>query len=71
MTPREANTFKKLYSLWRDNFPTPGKRWTALVSENDISLLPPYPIEGYVAISIPKTEFNKIIDWYNKDQKTK
>lgn len=68
MKPREANTAKKLSMLKRDNIGFDNA--DILVSEKDVSIWPDSKITGgWIVLS--KKQFNKMIDWYNKEQKPK
>ena len=69
MRPRDAKTQKQHFSLPNDNHSTKGHwilldPWTGAVT---ISA----QIKGEsrtAAITIPRGEFNRLIDWYMKDQ---
>lgn len=66
MTPREATTLEKILKLSQDNWPIEPKKWSILVSENRISIH--QPVNGGF-LSIPRKEFDALIDWYQRDQK--
>ena len=68
MKPRNANTDNKRRMLSRDNIQA-GKS-DILVHEDRVSIWPDSKITaGWIVLS--KKSFNKMIDWYNKDQKVK
>jgi len=68
MSPRKANTDKKLSRLLRDNIQA-GES-DILVHEDRVAIWPDSTMPGgWVTIS--KKSFNKMIDWYNKEQKIK
>lgn len=68
LSPRKANTFKKVCSLTSDN--KYSGTCDIMVSEHSVSLFPDSRITSYW-VSIPKKDFNKFVDWYNKEQKIK
>lgn len=67
MKPREANSEKKLMRLKCDTKAF-GKT-DILVSERTVSIWPESKESvGWIVLS--KKDFNRMIDWYNRDQKT-
>ena len=65
MSPRKANTDKKLSQLSRDNIQC-GES-DIMVSDGNISIWPDSKsTAGWIVLS--KKSFNKMVDWYNKDQ---
>lgn len=62
--PRDAKTFDQICELRRDNYPPKHGVWSILLSDDHVSLH--QPDGGYV--TIPRREFNVIVDWYMRDQ---
>ncbi len=69
MKPIEANSLKKLCKLKRDNYPSKSEAWTILVHPRYITLFPPAKHRA-AYIPIPKKQFNAIVKWYLKNQKS-
>lgn len=65
MSPRNATTEKRLLTLKSDN--KDFRATSIIVSENHVSIWPTSDGGGY--FSIPKQDFNKMVDWYNAEQK--
>ena len=65
ISPRKANTTHKVCSLNRDN-KSFGKA-DILIAEKTVSIWPETKTShGWIVIS--KKDFNRMIDWYNKEQ---
>lgn len=65
LSPRKATTEKKIESLKQDNVEFKGGQ--ILVFKKYVSIWGMYDQpKGYTRIT--RTAFNKIIDWYNKEQ---
>jgi hypothetical protein len=70
LSPRNAKTLGQFCSLKRDNFGT-RESWI-LSEENTVTLCNQKKGESNTAqITIKKSHFNKLIDWYNTEQITK
>jgi len=68
ISPRQANTFKNVCLLQSDN-KSAGKS-DLMVHDDRVSIYPDGQITtGWITIS--KSEFNRLIDWYNKPQKAR
>lgn len=67
MSPREAKTFDQICALKRDNYPSSNAKFSILLSEGSVSLHQPNGVGYY---SIPRREWNAIVDWYMRDQHT-
>ncbi len=66
MRPRDCRSEKDLLRCRTDNAPLRNDVWSILNGEDHVSLHGPSG-QGYV--TIPRKEFNTIVDWYNRDQK--
>jgi len=66
MKPRNCRTTEDLLKCRTDNFPGIGDRWSILNQEQCVSLHQP---NGGGWVTIPRKDFNAIVDWYNRDQK--
>jgi hypothetical protein len=64
LSPRKANVTYWLCRLKRDN--KDSGEASILVSEKHVSI---WNDEKSGYISIPKKNFNQLIDWYNREQK--
>ena len=62
MSARRANTLDKICSVRRDNISS-GK-YSILTDEKKV-----YLWSGEERLSLPKKDFNRLIDWYNREQK--
>lgn len=67
MRPRDAATQRKIMALTQDNFPPDPDVWSILVSSDRVSLHPPAGNDGRF-VTIPRKQFDAIVDWYNQDQ---
>jgi hypothetical protein len=69
MRPYDVKAEADLLAMETDNFPQDSDVWSIMNSENHISLHPPVDGSGktYI-ISIPRDQFNAIVDWYMADQ---
>lgn len=70
LSPRKARTFKQMVSLKTDNHHTK-ESWILLMEGNSICISNQRNGEALTAsITIQRKDFNRLIDWYNKEQKT-
>lgn len=70
LTPREAKTWKQILSLKRDNISTPG--YWFLLDVGEVHLAAQKNKENATAaISIPRRDFNKFVDFYNGTKRHK
>lgn len=68
MKPYDASSEKDRVALLEDNNPSDPDVWSILLGEDEVSLHAPAGEGDY--ITIPRDEFNAIVDWYMADQKT-
>ncbi len=68
MRPRDVRKDEDFLKLKSDNFPQNTNRWSILVHEDHVSLHAPLG-EGFVRIT--HSQFAPLVDWYNRDQKTR
>lgn len=68
MKPRDAKTESQRLKLSRDNLSTVG-HWI-LLNDNSVTLTAQRVGESATAsMRVPRSEFNRLIDWYMRDQK--
>lgn len=65
MRPYDAKTDDDLISMESDNHPGETGQWSILHNGGHVSLHAP---EGRGYISIPRDQFNVIVDWYVANQ---
>lgn len=71
MKPYDVKTLSDLLSMESDNHPQDAEVWTILNHDNGVSLHAPSNVARGLAVHIPRDQFNKIVDWYTKDQPAK
>ncbi|MBF9233962.1 hypothetical protein [Microvirga alba] len=65
MRPYDVKDTDEFLQMESDNHPRKPGKWSILHSGRHISLIAPY---GERSISIPRDQFNAIVDWYLKPQ---
>ncbi|HEV7319442.1 MAG TPA: hypothetical protein VGO04_12640 [Ensifer sp.] len=68
MRPYDVKTEADLLSMRSDNHPQETSAWTILNLADEVSLFPPSGVPGPSWVTIPRAQFNAIVDWYMKDQ---
>ncbi len=69
MRPYDVKTEANTLAMESDNHPQDSAVWSIMSSDDCISLHPPVDGTGKsYFISIPRDQFNVIVDWYMADQ---
>lgn len=71
MRPRDCKTYDDVAAMRTDNAPRKSNVWSILNGDDHISLHPPAGPDSGTYVTIPRDQFNKIVDWYNRHQKPK
>ena len=70
LAPKDARTTKRIRSLRSDNYST-RDGWILLDGGTHISIAQQRQGEGPKGhVSIPRTQFNRMVEWYLKEQAT-
>lgn len=67
MPPINAITWENIQNLESDNFPRTPKVWSMYLMKNKVAFINP---KGNTEVLMPKKQFDNILRWYLKPQKT-
>lgn len=70
MRPYDVTDTEQFLTMESDNFPGDPAKWAILHSGDHVTLFTPANDMGSQMFSIPREEFNAIVDWYLAEQKT-
>lgn len=69
MRPYDVKTEAEIIAMESDNHPQDADVWSIMNGGNHVSLHPPRTDDGKTFwVSIPREQFNAIVDWYLADQ---
>jgi hypothetical protein len=68
MRPYDAKSEEDLLAMESDNHPQDSAVWSILHNGDHVSLHSPSPTDRAHFITIPRDQFNAIVDWYMADQ---
>lgn len=66
--PYDVTKDSQLLGMESDNFPPEPDKWSILHSGDHVSIHPP---RGGGYYTIPRKQFNALVDWYMRDQPTR
>lgn len=68
LSPRKARTFNQICSLNRDNLSSK-HGWIVVDDEGSVTIAEQANgCEAKGIVRLPRREFNRLVDWYNKEQ---
>lgn len=69
MRPYDVTDSEQLLEMESDNHPQDRGRWSILHNGDHVSLHPPANAGRGQYVTIPRSDFNAIVDWYMADQR--